>query len=399
MVCKTLVLGAALLFAGCAGPVEEVSIPPEPEQAGSANLDLGPGVRPLSFGPGDKSSPRWGPSGRRIAFVVDGYVVSKQPEARDYQRRTTRDFGAESVEWISSGEELAILGESLSTIPSAKGNAGFVYRTDSEQEPLGIAAVAEDALAMNKIPSGGGLLIARKTGPSESALAAAGRDGWLREIYEERVEGTVTGMSVSPDGRKALLSVRSPGESPSFRLCVFDLREGEISRTHRLDGLRVLGAPQQTDGGIYYMAGEGEPESGNPADYRLYRLPEGNQPPELAPGVGRSFLVSSLRASPGGSKLAVIGRRNPGSQDNVYVLDTRANRLEPFTENANMEIKSDPEDLAWSPGGKSLSIVARGNFSGPEVHAGPAEGLLRDFYNVYEIPVVKSARDQREGAR
>lgn len=388
-----------MTVAGCSGPVEEVSIPPEQEQAESANLGLGPGVRPLSFGPGDKSSPRWGPSGNSIAFVVDGYVVSKQPETRDFQRRTTRDFGAESVEWISSGEELAILGESLSTIPSARGDTGFVYRTDSGQEPLGIAAVAEDALAMSKTPGGGGLLIARKTGPSESVLAAAGEDGWLREIYDERVEGTVTGMSVSPDGRKALLAVRRPGKSPSFRLCVFDLREGVVTRTHRLDGLRILGAPQQTDGGIYYMAGEDGPERGNPAAYRLYRLPAGERSPELAPGVGRSFLVSSLRASPDGSKLAVIGRRNPGSPDNVYVLHPRANKLEALTENENMEIKSEPEDLAWSPGGKSLAIVARGILSGPEVHAGPAEGLLRDFYNVYEIPAVEKAGAQRGEAR
>lgn len=395
---RAAVLAALFAAAGCSGSVEEVSIPPESEQAGSANLDLGPGVRPLSFGPGDKSSPRWGPSEKRIAFVVDGYVVDKQPESRDFQRRTTRDFGAESVEWISSGKELAILGQSLSKIPSAKGNTGFVYRTDSAEESLGIAAVADAALAMDKSPDGEELLIARKTGPSESGLAAAREDGWLRKIYDGSIEGTVTGLSVSPDGRKALLAVRSPGKAPSFRLCVFDFREESVTRTYHLDGKRILGAPQQTGGSIYYMAGEADPESGNSTAYRLYRIPASGGSQELAPGVGRSFLASSLRASPGGNKLAVIGRRNRGSPDNVYVLHPRENRLESLTENENMEIKSGPGDLAWSPNGRSVAIVARGVLTGPEVHTGPADGLLRDFYNVYEVPAVKSAEGRREEA-
>jgi hypothetical protein len=53
-----------------------------------------------------------------------------------------------------------------------------------------------------------------------------------------------------------------------------------------------------------------------------------------------------------------------------------------------MEIKTGPGDLAWSPDGKSVAIVARGIFSEePRVRAAPKEALLEDFYNLYEVPV------------
>ena len=42
-----------------------------------------------------------------------------------------------------------------------------------------------------------------------------------------------------------------------------------------------------------------------------------------------------------------------------------------MTVNEDMEIKTGPDDLAWSPDGESIAIVA----------------LLEDFYNLYEVPV------------
>jgi hypothetical protein len=58
------------------------------------------------------------------------------------------------------------------------------------------------------------------------------------------------------------------------------------------------------------------------------------------------------------------------------------------TTNEDMEIKTGPDDLAWSPGGDSVAIVARGALSDePRVRAAPKRALLEDFYNLYEIPV------------
>jgi len=34
-----------------------------------------------------------------------------------------------------------------------------------------------------------------------------------------------------------------------------------------------------------------------------------------------------------------------------------------------------------------VAIVARGVFSGPRVEDAPAEALLREFYNLYEVPL------------
>ena len=109
---------------------------------------------------------------------------------------------------------------------------------------------------------------------------------------------------------------------------------------------------------------------------------------EPAPGVGEDFVAASIRDSPDGERLGVIGRLNPKSPTNLYVLDPLAKDLTAVTTNEDMEIKTGPDDLAWSPGGQSVAVIARGTPSTePEVRADPADRLLRDFYNLYEILV------------
>jgi hypothetical protein len=84
--------------------------------------------------------------------------------------------------------------------------------------------------------------------------------------------------------------------------------------------------------------------------------------------------------------LAVVGRRNPGSPTNLYVLDLASETLEAVTANENMEIKTNPRDLAWSPDGGSVVLVARGALSTPKVYDAPASTLSSAFYNLYEVP-------------
>jgi TolB protein len=110
--------------------------------------------------------------------------------------------------------------------------------------------------------------------------------------------------------------------------------------------------------------------------------------------VGEEFVASSIRVSPDGEQLAVIGRLNPNSPINLYVLETGV--LEALTSNEDMEIKTGPDDLAWSPHGESVAIVARGALSEePRVRPAPADTLLEDFYNLYEVPVEGAQRETR----
>jgi TolB protein len=186
--------------------------------------------------------------------------------------------------------------------------------------------------------------------------------------------------------------VRPPGDLETSVLHVFDLRKGKGREITRLDGNQeILGTPQWTGQYVYFVAGvKNTPvdRDGSEPIYEIYRVPEEGGAPEPAPSVGEDFVAASIRVSPDGERLAVIGRLNPNSPTNLYVLDPFAKDLTAVTMNEDMEIKTGPDDLAWSPGGESVAVIARGTPSTePEVRAAPADRLLRDFYNLYEIPV------------
>ena len=70
-------------------------------------------------------------------------------------------------------------------------------------------------------------------------------------------------------------------------------------------------------------------DDGSEPLYDLYRVPAEGGAPEPAPGVGEDFVASSIRVSPDGKRLAVIGRLNPKSPTNLYVLDPAVEELRP----------------------------------------------------------------------
>ncbi len=394
-----LLVTAVLAASGCLQAGGEVSIPPLPTAAGRVDAGLGPETKPLSFGPGYKGSPSWSPGGDRIAFTVDGYVVDKTPESDDLRRWTTRDFAAEDAEWIS-GDGLTMLGAVPGSVPpsGAEELPKSVYRTRAAEDSFDLKKVATGVLAMCPEPAGkGGLIFAVGGGPYESRLVLTRGSGEVDRVYEDAIGGRVTAISSSPDGRNLVLAVRPPGDRETSELGVFDLRGGEYRRITRLErDLEILGTPQWTRYGLYFVAGKDEPSGGTAAPYDLYRAPTGPGVPEPAPGVGKDFVAASIRVSPDGGRLAVIGRLNPKSPANLYVLDLVAEVLSAVTTNEDMEIKTGPDDLAWSPDGESVAIVARGIPSTePKVRAAPVQDLLEDFYNLYEIPVEGTAETPR----
>ncbi|HEX2741540.1 MAG TPA: LpqB family beta-propeller domain-containing protein, partial [Rubrobacter sp.] len=351
---------------------------------------LGPGTRALSSGPGYKGSPSWSPGGGRIAFTVDGYVVDRPAGPGDLRRWTTRDFVAEDTEWISD-DTLTMLGAPSAT----EATPSSVYRARAGKNSLELEKVARGVMAMSI--GSEGLILALGTGTHESALALAHGSGEVYRLYTDPIEGDVTSLSPSPDGDAVVLALRPPGDLQTSELRVFDLLEGKAREITRLDGNReILGTPQWTKHGVYFVAGKKDTsldDDGAEPLYNLYRTSTESGAPELAPGVGEDFVAASIRVSPEGERVAVIGRLNPKSPANLYVLDIHAQNLRAVTTNEDMEIKTGPDDLAWSPGGKSVAIVARGTPSTePEVRAAPASSLLKDFYNLYEIPVEGTTR-------
>jgi len=385
---------AIIVPVGCFHSVEEAPIAPLAPAAGRVDPGLGPGTRALSSGPGYKGSPSWSPGGDRIAFTMDGYVVDKPAESGGLRRWTTRDFLASDTEWTSNGT-LTMLGAAPAS-PSSAEKSSSLYRAHTGGDSLKLEKVARRVLAMSPDPDGKGLIFAFDRGAYESGLALTRGSAEVYRTYPKPVEGRVTALALSPDGDKAVMAVRPEGDPETSELQTFDLRTGEGREVTRLDGKKeILGTPQWTEQGLFFVAGKQRTSvdsDGTDPLYNLYRVPAKGGAPEPAPSVGEDFVAASIRVSPGGSRLAVIGRLNPKSPTNLYVLDPATKSLEAVTANEDMEIKTGPDDLMWSPDGKGIAIVARGTPSTePEVRADPVDRLLRDFYNLYEIPVSGNA--------
>jgi Tol biopolymer transport system component len=379
---------AAIFAAGCAD--EEAAIAPLAPAAGRVDPGLGPGTRALSSGPGYKGSPSWSPEGDRIAFSVDGYVVDKPTGPGGQRRWITKDFIAEDTEWVSE-DTLMIRGAAQPTkTEEISGSLDSLYRARAGEDSPGLERVGKEVQAIG--PGRGGLILALGSGAQESGLALARGNGVVYRLNTRPIKGRVAALSASPDGDKVVLAVRPPKDREISGLNVFDLRKGKGREITRLEGNQeILGTPQWTQQGIYFVAGKKSTtldSDGSEPLYDLYRVPPSGGAPEPASGVGEDFVAASIRVSPDGQSLAVIGRLNPKAPTNLYVLDSLTKDFTAVTTNEDMEIKTGPDDLAWSPGGESVAVIARGTPSTePEVHAEPADRLLREFYNLYEIPV------------
>jgi Tol biopolymer transport system component len=401
----SLALALTPVFTGCGliGDTREGETIPPASARPATDLGLGPGVRPLSFGPGVKGSPRVSPSGEKVAFVLDGYVAEKSLYAQTYLPRTASDFGAGHAEWLTD-EGMAILtrqdeaGAGDARTPLAP-SALFDVRPDSSSSDgsSDVARSIEKVTAVGAVP-GGGAVAAVAVAPESPGELTSSRLVLLQgsekpaSVYLRSIKGFVTGLSISPDGRRAVVAVqRNAGGEGRFEVQTYEFSEDRASRVARLPkGTEILGAPQWTRGGVHFVAGEATDsatDDRNPADYDLYRVPAGSGTPEQVRGIGEDFVAASINVSPDGQRLAVVGRRNLGSPTNLYVLDLASGTLEAATANENMEVKTNPLDLAWSPDGNHVILVARGALSGPEVYDAPAQTLSSAFYNLYEVPV------------
>lgn len=393
---------AALLATGCgSGEDEGVAIRSAPAGVAEAGPGLGPGVRPLSLGPGDKGAPRVSPSGDRVAFVLDGSVVEKPLFARSFGRRTEDGFVAERAEWLS-GENLAILGQEAAGESAATGAEGptplFLTRPgDAPGIPPGLLEISDEVGAVDADPEGEALFAAAEAPlvngapPAASSKLLVVRGRGQVKFYPGTVPGLVTGLSVSPDGREVVLAL-APGEDGEtegrVELLSYRLPQGPPRRVALLpEGVELLGSPQWTTRGIYFVAGDPAEAGAEKKGFVLYRVPRGSDRPEPVREVGEGFLPAGICASPGGDRLAVVGRRSPDSPTNLYVLDLASEALEAATANEDMEVKTNPRDLTWSPDGSYVVLVARGVLSGPETYDAPAASLSSAFYNLYRVPV------------
>lgn len=180
-----------------------------------------------------------------MAFLVDGYVVDRAVDGEEATRWTTRDFAAEDAEWTGD--------EALTVLGATDGGPGSLYRTSGEAS-LAVEKIASGVLAVGPGPERGQVLVALEFGRYEGGIALL-QDGRVERIYEGVVGGRITGLFPSPDGEKVALAVRPAGGRLANELHVFDLREGRDLKVSDLDERGIVGSPQWTDRGIYFVAG------------------------------------------------------------------------------------------------------------------------------------------------
>ncbi|MBV9455236.1 MAG: PD40 domain-containing protein [Rubrobacter sp.] len=407
---------AVLAPTGCgllSEDAQEVVVIPPTSVGLTAGFSLGSGVRTLSFGPGNKSSPRVNPSGDRVAFILDGYAVEKPLYSQDFRRRTASDLGAESAEWLPDGSLAVSASKNETQTQGVETKPALSSLFVAPPEDYSNIRTLDDRIgATGAAPGSQAVFAAVVTSPpaaespEEPLRSRPMILGGLEEppkVYLDNIEGYVTSLSVSPDGSQLVLAVqRDVDETGSratedqgtgrYEIQVYRFSEGQATSLASLPkGMEILGAPQWTSRGVYFVASKvdtAEVEHNRDTTlYALYRVPEDSGIPELVRSVGEGFVASSISVSPDGDRLAVVGRRNPGSPTNLYVLDVTSDTLGVATANQNMEIKTNPRDLAWFPNGRSVVLVARGAFYGTEVYDDPAKSLSSAFYNLYEVPV------------
>jgi len=328
-----------------------------------------------------------------VAFVSDGLPVERPlgtagppPEARGSAGGTseTPNNAAIGVEWI--GDALA----SLSPSEEAPGSLALSIVQEGG-DPILVADGVADAA-----PADGGVLaaveVASETSDAPSSRLVISRGAATRtRLLAGELPGRVTGLSVSPDGGEAALALRN-GEFAE--VWTYRLSDGRLRLLARLrGGLEVLGAPQIAAGEAYFVVGEDVGQAGDASSYALYRAARdgsgdgGPTEPEPVEAVGEGFLAAGVRVSPEGGRLAVLGRRSASAPVELYVLTLSSGELRSATRNEDMEIKTAPKDMAWTPEGDSVIVVARGLLSAPETYAGPASNLRTAFFNLYEVPV------------
>lgn len=159
----SLALALTPVFVGCGliGETREGETIPPASARPATDLGLGPGVRPLSFGPGVKSSPRVSPSGEKVAFILDGYVAEKPLYAQTSLPRTASDFDADHAEWLTD-EGMAILtrqdeaGARDARTPLAPSSLFDVHPDSSSSDGSSdVARSIEKVTAVGAVPGGG----------------------------------------------------------------------------------------------------------------------------------------------------------------------------------------------------------------------------------------------------
>ncbi len=265
---------------------------------------------------------------------------------------------------ITPDGTLALIANSLRMDPASSTNwfpESFIHLVDLERQParvIGRVAAGAQPSGMSITPDGRVALVANRAAGTISVIGLRGKQAEpLHEVKVCEPAESISDVAVSPDGRQVLASVQKGGY-----LAVLELADGRLTLTGRK--LSVYGQPYRVvitpDGSLGLVAGAGY---GNGVDRDALTVVDLDaKPMRTVDHVALGAIPESIEVSPDGRLVAAVLMAGSNlaadhpehtKAGQLVILERRGRTYRQISEHAVGRI---PEGVAFTSDGKHLVV-------------------------------------------